>query len=128
MESGVQGTTKALLDDLARHRLKAMDSWGWVVEPGPSNAQQVFGKCRMADKDIGTLLATSGKPAFFEPAHAPLRLLTKKWFHLLPVTVKVLQQLDWWHDEEGKFFCRRDSLRQVRKFELGVDGVDALLE
>ena len=65
----VKQPQRALLDHLARHRLKAMDSWGWAVEPDSGKTgQQVFGKCRSPDKDIPVLLATSSRPAFFEPS------------------------------------------------------------
>ena len=56
------------------------------MEPVPGGVgQQVFGKCRMADKDIQTLLATSGRTAFFEPSRG---------FEMGPVTTEWQQQRD----------------------------------
>ncbi|CAE7715253.1 unnamed protein product [Symbiodinium sp. CCMP2592] len=69
--SALKMPQKALLAHLSKHRLKAMDTWGWVVEAGPGgDGQQVFGKCRLADGDVATLLATSGSGAFFDPSRS----------------------------------------------------------
>ncbi|CAE7206863.1 unnamed protein product [Symbiodinium sp. CCMP2592] len=67
-------------------KLKAMDTWGWAVEPGPGgDGQQVFGKCRLADGDVAGLLATSGSGAFFDPSRG---------FHMGPVVTEWQQQQD----------------------------------
>ncbi|CAE6928965.1 HSP90 [Symbiodinium sp. CCMP2592] len=69
--SALKMPQKALLAHLSKHRLKAMDTWGWVVEAGPGgDGQQIFGKCRPADGDVATLLATSGQAAFFDPSRS----------------------------------------------------------
>ena len=92
----VKQPQRALLDHLAKYRLKAMDSWGWAVEPVPGGVgQQVFGKCRMADKDIQTLLATSGRTAFFEPSRG---------FEMGPVTTEWQQQRE--DETPGAYLAR----------------------
>ena len=73
---------RLVLEHLARHHLKVMDSWGWSVEPSPGGTgqQQVFGKIRIPEKDVSTLMATSGRQAFFEPARSvPLGPVSTEW-------------------------------------------------
>ena len=73
---------RLVLEHMARHRLKAMDCWGWSVEqaPGSAGQQQIFGKIRLPEKDVSTLLATSGAQAFFEPARSvQLGPVTTDW-------------------------------------------------
>lgn len=50
-----------------------------------------------------------------------------KWFELLPVTMEVLEALQWWMEDQGRFICRHDSRHNLRRFELGVDS-DKVLE
>ena len=77
---------RVFLDLLSKLRLKALDTWGWGLEQAPgTNTQQVFGKRRLADRDIPTLLATSGQLAFFEPSRG---------YPMEPVTTEWVQQLD----------------------------------
>eukprot|EP00439_Symbiodinium_sp_Y106_P035059 s1179_g4.t1 len=76
---------RLVLEHMARHRLKAMDSWGWAVEqtPGGAGQQQIFGKLRLPEKDVSALLATSGAPAFYEPARSvQLGPVTTEWVPL----------------------------------------------
>ena len=76
---------RLVLEHMARHRLKAMDSWGWAVEqtPGVAGQQQIFGKLRLPEKDVSALLATSGAPAFYEPARSvQLGPVTTEWVPL----------------------------------------------
>ena len=37
-----------------------------------------------------------------------------------------MDKLGWWHSADGGFIFRRDQCGQVRRFELGVDGIGAL--
>ena len=92
----VKQPQRALLDHLAKFRLKAMDSWGWAVEPVAGGVgQQVFGKRRLADKDIPTLLASSGRSAFFEPSRS---------FDMGPVVTEWQQQQD--DETPGAYLAR----------------------
>ena len=53
---------------LAQHRMKAMNSWGWMVEDVPRTPlQKIFGCARIQEGDVQQLLALSGKGgAFFD--------------------------------------------------------------
>ena len=59
---------------------------------------------------------------------ASLRLATKRWPALLPVTTAVLTDLGWQWDPRGCYILRRDSYGQERRFELGVDSSEILVE
>lgn len=50
------------------------------------------------------------------------------WCDLLTVTMEVLETLQCRVEEEGRFICRRDSMRRTRRFELGVDSDKVLKE
>ena len=73
---------RAFLEVVAKHHVKVLDSWGWLLEGvagGPT--QQVFGKCRLAAKDVQTLLAASGQGGvFFEPCKSyDMPAVTTEW-------------------------------------------------
>ena len=77
---------RVLFEHLAKHRLKAVDSWGWCCEDVEGSPfKRVFGKLRVSDKDIPGLLATSGQCGFFEPARS---------FAMDPVTTEWVPQQD----------------------------------
>ena len=59
---------------------------------------------------------------------ASVRLATKKWPALLPVTTAVLADLGWQWDRRGRYIIRCDCYGQERRFELGVDSFDILSE
>ncbi|CAE7766887.1 unnamed protein product [Symbiodinium sp. CCMP2592] len=52
----------------------------------------------------------------------------KRWLELLPGARLLLDELQWWSAERGRFICRRDSYGVVRWFELGVDSMEVLFE
>ena len=47
--------------------------------------------------------------------------VNRTWCDLLPVTIEVLQSLQWRVEDQGAFICRRDSANCVRRLEVGVD-------
>ena len=51
---------------LANNRLRALDSWGWMVEDVAGTPyQRIFGSARLQDSDIPTLLGLSGRLGTF---------------------------------------------------------------
>ena len=72
---------------LAQHRLRALDSWGWMVEDVPKTSlQRIYGCTRMLDCDVATLMALSGKGGVFIDA--------SRSFNLGPVQTEWHDQLD----------------------------------
>ena len=90
---------------------------GWTCHPG-------FARELAALREA--IRVHSRDPVWVEDAS--IRLAAKRWPSLLPFTVEVLDRLGWWHDPGGRFFYRRDSLDRVRRFELGIDSVEVLIE
>ena len=72
---------------LAQHRLRALDSWGWMVEDVPrTSMQRIYGCTRVLDCDVATLMALSGKGGVFIDA--------SRSFKLGPVQTEWHDQLD----------------------------------
>ncbi|CAE7286667.1 unnamed protein product [Symbiodinium sp. CCMP2592] len=59
---------------------------------------------------------------------APLTFVCRKWYDLLPVTNEVLRALGWWTNPAGTHLFRRDSVGDLRQFQLGVDNREVILE
>ncbi|CAE7353677.1 gcs-1 [Symbiodinium sp. KB8] len=49
----------------AEHRVILADSWGWVEETLPKQGKQLFGKARLAEKEMSSLLCCSGRGGIF---------------------------------------------------------------
>ena len=53
----------------------------------------------------------------------PLEFATGGWWRQVPGAQQLMDKLGWWHSADGGFIFRRDQYGQVRRFELGVDGI-----
>ena len=51
-----------------------------------------------------------------------------QWYNLLPAAQTVLQELGWWHSDDGCFIFCADHSGATRHFELGVDNPCVLQE
>ena len=51
-----------------------------------------------------------------------------QWYNLLPAAQTILQELGWWHSDDGCFILRADHSGATRHFELGVDNPCVLQE
>ena len=72
---------------LAQHRLRALDSWGWMVEDVPrTSLQRIYGCTRVLDCDVATLMALGGKGGVFIDA--------SRSYNLGPVRTEWHDQLD----------------------------------
>ena len=49
----------------AEQRVVLADSWGWVEETLPKQGKQLFGKARLAEKEMSSLLCCSGRGGIF---------------------------------------------------------------
>lgn len=51
-----------------------------------------------------------------------------QWYNLLPAAQTILQELGWWHSDDGCVILRADHSGTTRHFELGVDNPCVLQE
>ncbi|CAE7226171.1 unnamed protein product, partial [Symbiodinium sp. CCMP2456] len=56
---------KAVAAWAAEQRVILADSWGWVEESPPKQGKQLFGKARLAEKEMSSLLCVSGRGGIF---------------------------------------------------------------
>ena len=72
-ESVLAAPQRAFHELIGKYRLKVMDSWGWAKETVQGTPFcKIFGMCRIADKDLLSLLALSGNGAVEGCSHASL--------------------------------------------------------